>query len=111
MQSDEEVKFPFIIKPLESEVQRKVDEKFQGQPRMVKIGPSKWLMPGCFSEFADTIWNFEVRPSDVFICTFPRSGATWTQEMIWLICNDLDYETASKVALSKRFIFLEFVNR
>lgn len=109
MHSVQEQKFPFSVNPLETEVQKKIDDTFQDHSNLVQIGPEKCLMPGGYSKFADTIWNFEVRPSDVFICTFPRSGTTWTQEMIWLICNDLDYESALKTALWKRFDWMEFV--
>lgn len=38
-------------------------------------------------------------------------STTWTQEMIWLICNDLDYETAKKITLNERFPFFEWVSR
>ncbi|KAH1025604.1 hypothetical protein HUJ05_010297 [Dendroctonus ponderosae] len=36
------------------------------------------------------------------------SGTTWTQEMVWLLCNNLDFQTAAKVPLEDRFKFLEF---
>lgn len=104
--------FPYEIKNLSSEIQKKITKHFVTQAdKLVLIGPEKWLMPEKFRKFADEIYNFKARPTDVFISTFPRSGTTWTQEMIWLICNDLDYEKASKISLSKRFPFLEYVIR
>ena len=79
-----------------------------GQPSAyVQVGPEKWLLPSKFKLCADEIYNFEARSSDVIICSYPRSGTTWTQEMIWLICNDLDYETAKKITLNERFPFFE----
>lgn len=36
-------------------------------------------------------------------------GTTWTQEMVWLIANDLDYEGA-KSLLINRFPFIEYVS-
>ncbi|XP_045532588.1 luciferin sulfotransferase-like [Pieris brassicae] len=50
----------------------------------------------------------EIRPSDVFVVTYARSGTTWTQELVWLVANDLDYDTAKSVYLTERFPFLEF---
>lgn len=83
-----------------------------GQPTgFVQIGPEKWLLPHKFRHCANEIYGFEARPDDVWICTYPRSGTTWTQEMIWLICNDLDYETAQKITLNERFPFFEWVGR
>ena len=42
------------------------------------------------------------------MATYPRSGTTWTQELVWLIDNDLDYAKASKVQLNERFPFYDF---
>jgi sulfotransferase len=79
-----------------------------GQPTgFVQVGPEKWLLPDKFQHCADEIYNFEARTDDVYICSYPRSGTTWTQEMIWLICNDLDYEKAQEITLNERFPFFE----
>ena len=34
-------------------------------------------------------------------------GTTWTQELVWLIANDLDFNTAKTRLLAERFPFLE----
>ncbi|CAH4037220.1 unnamed protein product [Pieris brassicae] len=36
------------------------------------------------------------------------SGTTWTQELVWLVANNLDYDTAKSILLMQRFPFLEF---
>ncbi|GAB0097112.1 sulfotransferase 1 family member D1-like [Sergentomyia squamirostris] len=71
----------------------------------------KWSMDPCFmpvyyEEIAQRIIDMPVRSDDIWIVTYPKCGTTWTQEMIWLLCNDLDYE-GSKVELHVRFPFLE----
>ena len=73
----------------------------------VEIGPEKWILPYSFLNSADKIYNFQARSDDVWVVTFPRSGTTWTQEMVWLICNDLDYKTAKTITLNERFPFFE----
>lgn len=35
------------------------------------------------------------------------AGTTWTQELIWLLENDLDFNTAVKKPLYERFPMLE----
>ena len=48
----------------------------------------------------------KVRKSDIWVVTFPKSGTTWTQEMVWQIINKCDFE-AGKQLLDIRFPHLE----
>ncbi|CAG9801241.1 unnamed protein product [Chironomus riparius] len=81
---------------------------------MVKISlksdPSKFcIMPQKYVEQdLERIKNMEIFEDDIWVVTYPKCGTTWTQEMIWMINNNLDYETSSKVQLSDRFPFLEW---
>ncbi|XP_046737699.1 luciferin sulfotransferase-like [Diprion similis] len=63
-------------------------------------------MPEYYETFVDTVENFQVRDDDVWVCSFPKTGTTWTQEMVWCIANDLDYERG-KVPLTNRFPFFD----
>lgn len=49
----------------------------------------------------------EVKPDDIWVATYPKSGTTWTQEMVWLICNDLDFDRAKSESLRTRFPFVD----
>ncbi|XP_015111028.1 sulfotransferase 1 family member D1 [Diachasma alloeum] len=62
--------------------------------------------PEAFTKHADDIENFKVRDDDIWVCTFPKAGTTWTQEMVWCLANDVDLEGA-KTDLSDRFPFFE----
>ncbi|XP_050678452.1 luciferin sulfotransferase-like isoform X2 [Leptidea sinapis] len=50
----------------------------------------------------------EIRPTDIFVTSYPRSGTTWTQELVWMVANDLDYATSDAIPLTERYPFLEF---
>ncbi|XP_022902177.2 luciferin sulfotransferase-like [Onthophagus taurus] len=63
-------------------------------------------MPSNFFITKERIEDFEVRNEDIWVTSYPKAGTTWTQEMVWLIANDLDYEGA-KVDLDYRFPFIE----
>ena len=55
---------------------------------------------------------------DVWVVTYPRSGTTWTQEMvrvlppsslhqIWTMVNDLDFCAARRIDIDSKFFFLD----
>ncbi|XP_059607715.1 sulfotransferase 1 family member D1-like [Phlebotomus argentipes] len=71
----------------------------------------KWCMEPCFlpsfyEPMAQKIENFTVRPDDVWVITYPKCGTTWSQEMVWMLCNNLDYEGAKR-KLTERFPYIE----
>jgi len=73
----------------------------------VRYQPSGCVMPKCFTRSFDRIHGFDVRFDDIWISSFPKCGTTWTQEMVWNIVHNLDFETAKSVSLEDRVPFLE----
>lgn len=65
------------------------------------------FLPANYQSSVQVIQDFKVRPDDVWVITFPKSGTTWAQEMVWQICNNLDYEKGHMEGLHMRFPFLE----
>ncbi|KAG4068963.1 hypothetical protein HA402_005111 [Bradysia odoriphaga] len=55
-----------------------------------------------YQEYLPCISNYDVRSDDIWIVTYPRSGTTWTQEMVWLINNGYDYQKAQSLPLTHR---------
>ncbi|XP_055693944.1 luciferin sulfotransferase-like [Lutzomyia longipalpis] len=66
-----------------------------------------YFLPIFYYDIADRILNFEVRPDDVWVITFPKCGTTWAQEMVWQICNNIDFEKPKEESLYIRFPYLE----
>jgi sulfotransferase len=101
----------FNIKPLTNEIVSKIDTA--GCHDHVEVSLSDGSSRSCvmiqkfIDQFAERIKKMEVYDDDVWIVTFPKCGTTWTQEMVWLVNNNLDYGTASKVNLNDRYPFLE----
>ncbi|XP_012275135.1 sulfotransferase 1C4 isoform X2 [Orussus abietinus] len=82
---------------------------FDGQRTgWVQVGEKKWFFPYKYVEQGEKFFNFRAKPDDTWVLSYPRSGTTWTQEMVWLLSNDMDFETAKTIQLNTRFPFLEF---
>ncbi|XP_061397486.1 sulfotransferase 1E1-like [Musca vetustissima] len=63
---------------------------------------------GNCEKFIEKIHDVEVYDDDVWIVTLPKCGTTWMQELLWLVINDYDFETAKNENLEIRSPFMEF---
>ena len=34
------------------------------------------------------IYNLKIHPEDIFVASFPKSGTTWLQQVVYLLLND-----------------------
>ncbi|CAH2086174.1 unnamed protein product [Euphydryas editha] len=101
--------YPLEIRDVEPEKAEILMKYFTGEHTgFVRVGPKGYILPYMFKYEAFKIYTMEIRPTDVFVVSYPRSGTTWTQELVWMVANDMDYETANKIPLTKRYSFLEF---
>jgi len=122
---DAPVEFQTLAETLEPKFRETFACHFNG---LSKSQPSGLVMPPEFFRFADSLRNFQPRPDDTWIVTFPKcgecpsngitfygeiliffgTGTTWTQEMLWLIVNDCDFHGA-QTPLKNRSAFLELI--
>jgi len=64
---------------------------------------------GYLKDYHQRIQDFEIFEDDVWISTFPRSGTRWTQELVWCLRNNMDFEKAKSLLLDiDRVPFFEF---
>ncbi|PZC81679.1 hypothetical protein B5X24_HaOG212123 [Helicoverpa armigera] len=100
--------FPYEFKELDPEEQELVEKNFPYLPSSyVRVGPKGYILTKPYINEAANIYNMPLRPTDVFVATYQRSGTTWTQELVWLIANDLNYEKAAEIPLPQRYPFLD----
>ncbi|XP_044262681.1 luciferin sulfotransferase-like isoform X1 [Tribolium madens] len=83
-----------------------VQEKWINPAKREYIPVEGFTLTDQFKQAKHQIDNFEVSDNDIWISTFPKSGITWTQEMVWMIFDNLDFEKA-KEDLNERSPFLE----
>nr|CAI5870017.1 unnamed protein product [Callosobruchus analis] len=69
--------------------------------------PGKVVLPAFFENYAGRILDASVRKDDVWLVSYPKTGSTWCQEMIWLIQNDLDFQKSRKVLQQVRAPLIE----
>uniref|UniRef100_A0A1B6DDS5 Sulfotransferase domain-containing protein n=1 Tax=Clastoptera arizonana TaxID=38151 RepID=A0A1B6DDS5_9HEMI len=100
---------PLEIRQVDEELNRQLLEDFTGERTgFLQVGPEGYFLPSKYAKEAHNFYNFEARPDDTWVVTFPRSGTTWTQELVWLVANQFDFQSAAEVPQTERFPFLEF---
>ncbi|XP_046391228.1 sulfotransferase 1C4-like [Ischnura elegans] len=99
---------PFEIKSVPTDLNAELMKLFTGERKgFLHVGPKKYFLSSEYEGQAAGFYNMELKPDDTWIVTFPRSGTTLTQELLWLLKNDLDYETARNIKLMERFPFID----
>ncbi|RVE44425.1 hypothetical protein evm_010902 [Chilo suppressalis] len=103
--------YSYEIKRLDPEEHTEVFKLFNGEAGViedyVRVGPKGYWFPLGFAELAPKIYNMEVRTDDVWVMSFPKSGTTWIQELVWQVENNFDYAKAENISLMERFTFIE----
>ncbi|XP_024084416.1 estrogen sulfotransferase-like [Cimex lectularius] len=105
--------YPEVIS-VENSVREELLADHQGEKTdWVQVGPKKYLLPSKCKTEMKIFLDIKTRPDDVWISTFPRTGrnsstgTTVTQEMVWLLMNNCDFEKAKGLNLFVRSPFLE----
>ncbi|XP_042241804.1 sulfotransferase 1A1-like [Homarus americanus] len=73
----------------------------------LEVNPGRVFLPSFYADWHDRYTNFTVHHEDVWVVTFPKSGTTWTQELVWCLMKDKDSPEA-QLELMKRFPFFEY---
>ncbi|XP_026322931.1 sulfotransferase 1C2 [Hyposmocoma kahamanoa] len=82
---------------LDPETGEILDRLFEKKDCMIEINPGRVILPAGYMDIGQDIMDMEVLDSDVWMCSYPRTGSTWCQEMVWLIGHDLDYVGAKSL--------------
>ncbi|KAJ8725834.1 hypothetical protein PYW08_004017 [Mythimna loreyi] len=107
---EKELPFPYKFEELKPEEDELIKTSFGGSAlhaNFIRLGPKGYLVHKSYMKNAEIVYNMPLRPTDVFVASYQRSGTTWTQELVWLIANDLNYEKAAELSHLQRYHFLD----
>ncbi|CAL1274355.1 unnamed protein product [Larinioides sclopetarius] len=51
--------------------------------------------------------TYEARNDDIYVVSYPKTGTTWLQEIVYLIHSNVDIKSALTLGLNKRFPYIE----
>lgn len=67
------------------------------------------VLPTPTCDLWDQIWNFQAKPDDLLVSTYPKAGTTWTQEIVDLIQNEGNVDHSQRAPTHERFPFIELI--
>uniref|UniRef100_A0A0P4W676 Sulfotransferase domain-containing protein n=1 Tax=Scylla olivacea TaxID=85551 RepID=A0A0P4W676_SCYOL len=78
--------------PLTLEEQKEIMEAGMVFPcAMMRLQPDGWLLPDpTVTKYCDKVYNFKFRPDDLVVMSYPKSGTTWMQEILWTMVHNPD---------------------
>ena len=82
-------KYPFKWNPISDDV-KKQRQKIYTSPSTLDglvSDPLEIYIPRSMEKVAEKVYNFKVRPDDIWIVTYPKCGTTWTQVDIMVLFN------------------------
>ncbi|XP_062813249.1 sulfotransferase 1C1 isoform X1 [Anolis carolinensis] len=53
------------------------------------------------------IWNFRARSDDLLICTYPKAGTTWIQEIVDMVQHGGDLQKCARAPIYERIPFID----
>ncbi|CAH1105251.1 unnamed protein product [Psylliodes chrysocephalus] len=79
-------------KPLEGKWGEITDRHLGIKNALWEFNPGKCLLPSFFENYMQPILDAPIRKDDIWLISFPRTGSTWCQEIVWLLGNNMDFE-------------------
>ncbi|XP_065215771.1 luciferin sulfotransferase-like [Planococcus citri] len=95
------------IGEFDEETKKIVDTYYKAALVTGYVSCNGYMLTDLFPKVEPEISQLDVRDEDIWVVSYPKSGTTWTQETVWCIQNDLNFELSKKISLSERFPFLD----
>lgn len=98
----------FTSAPVTEPFAEKLRKQFPGTGETyIEVNPGHHIMLGFYPSWHKRYADFPIKSDDIWVVTYPKSGTTWTQEVVWCLVHGLDNEKG-KSNLMTRFPFFEW---
>ncbi|XP_051928057.1 sulfotransferase 1C1-like [Hippocampus zosterae] len=88
-----------------------MSEKQTVTPRSLLVPVQGILLPDHIAKDIDAVLAFCPHPSDILIAAYPKSGSTWTAEIVDQLLHNGDVESCRRAPITVRTAFLESTER
>jgi len=85
------------FKELDENILKRSNALFPKKNCFIEVLPGNFVLPRKFSDIYEEIRELKVFEDDIWLVSYPRTGSTWAQEMIWLLGHNLDFEAAKQM--------------
>ena len=100
--------YPFKWNPISEDVKKQRQIIYTSPSSLGLDGlvsdPLGVYIPRSMEKVAKKIFNFKVRPDDIWIVTYPKCGTTWTQVALWFYPIEFNFCIIHKKYLGIQFI-------
>jgi len=74
----------------------------------IRLWPEGWFLLPTFEKHANRVYNFKVKPTDVYVMTTMKSGTNWIQEIVWNLVHNPDLNNPdADISIDARCPFYE----
>ena len=73
----------------------------------VRAIPGNCVLPAAYEKFKSFYRNWKILKDDIYVFAFPKNGTTWTEELVWMIENNCDFERGKAIPLNERVPFMD----
>ncbi|KAL7640198.1 UNVERIFIED_CONTAM: hypothetical protein RMT77_009612 [Armadillidium vulgare] len=74
----------------------------------IKMQPGDYYVPKTFLKYAERNYNFEIKPTDIFLSSFPKTGMNWIQEIVWHLVHNPNLDNPdADISIDIRCPFLD----
>lgn len=90
---------------LEDVFAKRLDDLFGLKDCLIEVNPGKCILPPKYKDLGERILNMEVRPDDVWLVSYPRTGKNVFTFLV-IRFRIINSNVRARARMTRRFFFL-----